>query len=86
MMILQLPGNQQVSKVSRIKCLLLILRMDIFSKSSKSYLIVKKKKKKKKKCLKDAKTRFTDTNINITTNRRKHFGTVVGSDTKGPVC
>ena len=84
MMILQLPGNQQVSKVSRIKCLLLILRMDIFSKSSKSYLIVKKKKKKK--CLKDAKTRFTDTNINITTNRRKHFGTVVGSDTKGPVC
>ena len=83
MMILQLPGNQQVSKVSRIKCLLLILRMDIFSKSSKSYLIVKKKKKK---CLKDAKTRFTDTNINITTNRRKHFGTVVGSDTKGPVC
>ena len=84
MMILQSPGNQQVSKVSRIKCLLLILRMDIFSKSSKSYLIVKKKKKKK--CLKDAKTRFTDTNINITTNRRKHFGTVVGSDTKGPVC
>ena len=65
--------------------------MDIFSKSSKSYLIVKKKQKKtkktkKKKCLKDAKTRFTDTNINITTNRRKHFGTVVGSDTKGPVC
>ena len=30
---------------------------------------------------KDAKTMFTDTNINITTDGRKHLGAVVGSDT-----
>ena len=35
----------------------------------------------KKNCLKDAKTIFTDTNINITTDGRKHLGAVVGSDT-----
>ena len=46
-----------------------------FPKSTKSYLIVKKI------CLKDAKTIFTGTNINITTDRRKHFRAVVGSDT-----
>ena len=46
-----------------------------FPKSTKSYFIVKKS------CLKDAKTIFTDTNINITTNGRKHLGAVVGSDT-----
>ena len=36
-----------------------------FFKSTKSYLIVKKN------CLKDAKTIFTDTNINITADGRK---------------
>ena len=46
-----------------------------FPKSTKSYFIVKKS------CLKDAKTIFTDTNINITTDGRKHLGAVVGSDT-----
>ena len=46
-----------------------------FPKSTKSYLIVKKN------CLKDAKTIFTDANVNITTDRRKHLGAVVGSDT-----
>ena len=35
----------------------------------------------KKNCLKDAKTIFTDTKINITTDGRKHLGAVVGSDT-----
>ena len=34
-----------------------------------------------KNCLKDAKTIFTDANINITANGRKHLGAVVGSDT-----
>ena len=48
-----------------------------FPKSTKSYLTVKKKKK----CLEDAKAMFTDTNINIATNGRKHLGAVVGSDT-----
>ena len=38
-----------------------------FPKSTKSYLIVNKN------CLKDAKTIFTDTNINITTIGRKHL-------------
>ena len=46
-----------------------------FPKSTKWYLIVKKS------CLKDAKTIFTDTNINITADGRKHLGAVVGSDT-----
>ena len=32
-------------------------------------------------CLKDAKTMFTDANINITADGRKHLGAVVGSDT-----
>ena len=40
-----------------------------------------KKTKNKKKCLEDAKTMFTDTNINIATDGRKHLGAVVGSDT-----
>ena len=35
----------------------------------------------KKNYLKDAKTLFTDTNINITTDGRKHLGAVAGSDT-----
>ena len=46
-----------------------------FPKSTKWYLIVKKS------CLKDAKTIFTGTNINITADGRKHLGAVVGSDT-----
>ena len=46
-----------------------------FPKSTKSYLIVKKKN-----CLKGAKTMFTDTNINITTDSRKHLGAAIGSD------
>ena len=51
-------------------------KYEYFPKSTKSYLIVKKN------CLKHAKTMFTDTNINITANGRKHLGAVVGSDTK----
>ena len=35
----------------------------------------------KKNCPKDAKIIFTDTNINITTDGRKHLGADVGSDT-----
>ena len=46
-----------------------------FPKSTKSYLIVKKN------YLKDAKTIFTDTNINIIADGRKHLGALVGSDT-----
>ena len=46
-----------------------------FPKSTKSYLIVKRS------CLKDAKTIFTDTNMNISANGRKHLGAVVGRDT-----
>ena len=46
-----------------------------FPKSTKSYLIVKRN------CLKDAKSIFTGTNINITTDGRKHLGAVVVSDT-----
>ena len=49
-------------------------KYEYFPKSTKSYLIVKRN------CLKDAKTIFTDTNINITADGRKHFGAVVGSD------
>ena len=50
-------------------------KYEYFPKSTKSYLIVKKK------FLKDAKTIFTDTNINITANGRKHLGAVVVSNT-----
>ena len=46
-----------------------------FPKSIKSYLIMKKS------CLKDAKTIFTNTNINITTDGRKHLRSIVGNDT-----
>ena len=46
-----------------------------FPKSTKSCLIVRKN------CLKDAKTIFTDTNINITADCRKRLGAVVRSDT-----
>ena len=46
-----------------------------FAKSTKSYLMVKKN------CLNNAKTMFTDTNINITTNGKKHYGAVAGGDT-----
>ena len=49
-------------------------KYEYFPKSTKSYLIVKRN------CLKDAKTIFTDTNINITADGRKHLGAVVGSD------
>ena len=45
-----------------------------FPKFTKSYLIVKNNS------LKDAKTIFTDTNINITADGRKHLGAVVVSE------
>ena len=42
-----------------------------FPKSIKSYLIVKQN------CLKDAKIILTDTNINVTTDERKHLGAII---------
>ena len=49
-------------------------KYEYFAKSTKSYLIVTKN------CLKEAKTIFTDTNINITADCRKRLGAVVESD------
>ena len=51
------------------------LKYGYFPKPIKSYLIVKKN------FLKDVKTIITDTNINITTDGRKHLGAIAGSDT-----
>ena len=71
---LTVAGKLAVKKYLWDKLVKIGHKYGYFPKSTKFYLIVKKD------CLKDAKTMFTDTDINITTNRRKHLGAVVKSD------
>ena len=72
---LTVAGKLAVKKYLWDKLVKIGRKYGYFPKSTKFYLIVKKD------YLKDAKTMFTDTDINITTNRRKHLGAVVKSDT-----